>query len=182
MEKVEVMNTFYDSARMELIERIKLRDNALLLYLGTMGAIFGVAFGTLVSHEVLLISPYIALGAAIIISQHNAVIGALASYCAIEIQAYLENVLSKETPTQWENSLSFKEYHERSTNLRSIGHLILITTPAVAALAINWKHALYSPFPYGLLWWFGAACVAVTLWLIRLVHLWRIKLYIKRKW
>ena len=28
MEKLEVMRTFYDSARTELIERIQLRDNA----------------------------------------------------------------------------------------------------------------------------------------------------------
>jgi len=182
MDKLELMKTFYDSARTELIERIQLRDNALLLYLGAMGALFGATLSALIASEVLLVSPFIALGAAIIICQHNAVIGALASYCATEIQAYLDEIMPNEGPTQWENSASLKEYHQRSTDLRSIGHAILIVIPAIAALAVNWRHALYSPFPNGILWWSGALCVGVSMWLIRLVHSWRTRLYMRRKW
>lgn len=182
MAKPGLVKIFYESARGELIHRIGLRDNALLVYLGAMTTLFGVSLGTSISIASLLAVPFVALGATIIVSQHNAIIGSLASYCATEIQAYLDRTMKKDCPPQWENSVALCKYHRTSMRLRTGGHSILLLAPVIAALALNWQHALSSPFPEGIMWWFGAVCAGVSCWIIRSVHIWRAKLYDERAW
>ncbi len=182
MNKLEIVKFYYQGARSELIARLQIRDNVLLLYLGAMGTLFGIAIGTAISMNVLLVIPFIALGASIIVSQHNIIIGTIATYCADEMQESLDELAPKDCPVQWELSASLHEYHRKSISLRSWGHFILILIPALAALAMNWRHAIFSPFPEGIMWWFGALCTILSGWIIAITHLWRARLYDKRNW
>ena len=62
MSSGESARKFYESARLELIHRIRLRENILLFYLGAVATLLGVAFGSQpVKLEVLFVIPFIIL-------------------------------------------------------------------------------------------------------------------------
>ena len=84
MGKSDSARCYYESARNELIKRIQLRDTVLLIMLGTMATIFGIAFGTSAHIEILFIIPYLSFGAASLVSQHQEVIGSLGAFIAGE--------------------------------------------------------------------------------------------------
>jgi hypothetical protein len=160
--------THHDTARSEIIKRLELRDNVLVIYLGAIGALFGVAFGTSVNKEVLLVVPYLTLGAATIISQHQEVIGSLGRFLYLELQPFMESI--GEAAPQWDASKSLLDYLPQAIWLRTIGHLLLIITPAITALYINWRHGFYSAFPESSVWWFGFVFVLLAISVIVKSH------------
>ena len=80
---------FYKAARSELVERVKLREQVLLLYLAFVGAIASTALSQNNFREISLVLPFLGLGCAILVSQHNAVIGALIRYTTKDLHEYL---------------------------------------------------------------------------------------------
>jgi hypothetical protein len=180
MSSGDSARTFYESARQELIQRIQLRDNVLLVYLGAIGTIFSVSLGTTVKPEILLVIPYLALGASVIVSQHNAVIGSLGIFLVFEIGPFLQKL--KEGAPQWDNSASLHEYSTRAIWMRSFGHFLLIIVPPVAALSINWQSGFYGSFPENPIWWVGVLSTVASIYIIIEAHYWRKKLFKKIKW
>jgi hypothetical protein len=170
----------YTSARTELIQRIHLRDNVLLVYLGAVGTVFGLAFGTSIRSEVLLVVPFFSLGASVILSQHNIAIGSIGAFLVHEIEPFLKQL--GEYAPQWDNSVTFHEYSSRGVWLRTIGHTLLIVIPAIAGIAITWRSGFYSPFPQGPLWWFALICTVLSCYFIWYAHTWRNKIYAGLKW
>jgi hypothetical protein len=126
MSAGETARKHYESARLELIERIKLRDHSLLVYLGVVGTILSAALAMPAKLEILLSIPYIALGVAVIISQHNEVIGSLGDFCARELEPFLRNLQPPEDAPQWDNSAALHDYSMQAIKLRSWGHFLLI--------------------------------------------------------
>lgn len=187
MNDIEVLKLFYESARTELIKRIKLRDSVVLLFLGLAGTFFGLALNSRFSENpnndsfsVLLIIPYLSLGASVLLSQHNGVIAFIGKYCSEELQPVFDELTKPNKYVQWDNSKSLREFSDKAVGYRTFGHFILIFIPSIAALALNWKHAIYSPFPVGILWWFGLVFTIVSVTLIIQIHLTRKNIYKNR--
>lgn len=182
MNSDEAAGRYYDSARSELIERIGLRDNALILYLGAVGAIFGVVYGSerqpLI---VLLLIPFLALGAAFIISQHHEVIGALGRYLGRELEEHLRGD-SRNPPPQWDTSDTLREHFEKAMRLRLWSHLLLLLVPSAVALLLNREFLAHPSSHEGVFWWFGAVCTGATLWPLISAHASRLSLYKQIPW
>lgn len=160
---------------------MRIRDQVLLVYLGAIGTILGIALGTSAKIEILLCIPYLALGVSILVSQHNAAIGALGDFCGNEIQEFLDKLTPSEAAPQWDNSNALKYLHGQITQLRSWGHLIIVSVPCLISLGVNWNH-LFSSFPFGIIWWFAITCTIIGIFFIAKTHLFRNQLYQKRKW
>lgn len=171
---------FYDSARQELIQRIHLRDNVLLVYIGVVGTIFGISFGSASAAQILLVIPYLALGAAVIVSQHNAIIGSIGIFLANEIEPFLKDL--GESAPQWDTSNALHEYSKDAIWMRSLGHFLLILIPPVTALVLNWRYGFFSTFPEGPLWWAGLVITVYAAHIILKAHTLRRKLYQQTKW
>jgi hypothetical protein len=180
MSSGESARKHYEAARQEVVERIQARDNVLLFYLGAVGTLFGVALGTSARLEILLVIPYLALGAAVLVSQHHALIGWLAAFCANEIEPFLKEI--GEYAPQWDNSLALQEYSSRAIGLRAVGHLVLIVIPSIAGLVMNWRFGFGKLLPQGILWWSGVAFTVLSTWTIRQAHAGRKKIYDSTQW
>jgi hypothetical protein len=79
--RLTLLVAYFQAARDELNSRIGHRDNALLLFLAAATAVFGAAFGQVEKPALLFAIAPLGLGAALVISQHNDVIGGLHDYC-----------------------------------------------------------------------------------------------------
>lgn len=97
----------YAAVRAEILQRMQLRDYVLLVFLGFTGAIFSVALGAANHIEVLLAIPFLSLGAAILVSQHNLMAAVLGDFLSTELQVALDS--ENEGAPQWDKSLYFQE-------------------------------------------------------------------------
>lgn len=155
MAKRKLLADFYNSARSELIERIRLRDQVLLAYLGAVGALFAFAFGKDGRTDVLLVMPYLALGAALFVQQHNDVIGSLSHYCKVEIGPYLGDA-----PPHWDASDALGEYLSSAVRLRTWGNVAVVLIPSVGSLVLTRQMLLALVAPTNIALW-GGGCLAV---------------------
>lgn len=112
--------------------------------------------------EILLISPFIALGVAFIVSQHDSHIVTIASYCSHELDQALRD--SDEWIVPWDKSESMRGFENRLIFSRLWSHVLIISLPPVVSLASNINHALQSPFPLGVAWWCGLMSTAITIY------------------
>jgi hypothetical protein len=135
-EATHVALEYHKALRTEIIERLKMRDNALLAYLGASGALlgYGMKEGKFVN-SLLIILPFLALGAAAIIIQHQDQI--------IGIYEYLTLELVKHLPEGGKRVITFNESKAASEHFRpniSMGFLaqiLLICGPPVFAIVVN---------------------------------------------
>ena len=182
MAAADTARAYYNSARAELIERIRLRDQIFVFYLAGVGAVFGVGLGATSKTDMLMLAPFLGLGAAILISQHFAVIGALASYCVLELGPFLRGLTPSEDAPQWDDSKALAEYRHAAIGMRTWGHVLLIILPSAGGLAVTWKHGIYSPFPFGILWWVGVVCLVAAGVVMWRTHQFRKKIYERFQW
>jgi hypothetical protein len=144
----------YESARQEIMGRIQFRDNIFLAFLTAVATIFGIALGSSAKPEILLIIPYLTLGATTLIVQHHGAIAAIVEYLSVELEPLLKEI--GEFAPHFDNSNAKHSFVPRSTILRTLGHIFLIIIPSIASLVMNWKHSAFLTLPFGPLWWFGA--------------------------
>ena len=175
----EIATSHYESARTELIERIQLRDTVMLAYLGAIGTLFGVALATSVSRDVLLIVPFLTVGAALIVSQHNSVIGSIGSFLVNEYEPFIKTI--GQYAPQWDSSKALHDYSLTSVWFRAAGHFVLIIIPSIAALVMTYQDS-YLTFPTGSFWWFTIICTISALVILLHSDRWRKRLYQKYKW
>jgi hypothetical protein len=170
----ETARTNYQSVRSEILERIQLRDNVLVMYLGAIGAFFGLSLGTQAKPEILLIIPYFALGATVIITQHHSMIGSLGDFLAREMEPFLKKI--GEYAPQWDTSNAIRDSsHRLSWRGLTVGYILLIDVPAAAALFLN-RGSIDLPLPESLLWWSGVALTILSVLAILETRWWRRKL------
>jgi hypothetical protein len=157
---IEIALKLFESARAELVSRIGLRDQVLMLFVAASGAIFTIA-----------LVPMLSMGAALLVAQHNGMIGAIRSYCATEFQLALDS--QNFSMPQWDNSYALGQFRQSGVSHRSWGHIIVLVVPAFIGLAVNYKHAIYSSFPFGPLWWGGLVSTFLVAYVLVKSHLWR---------
>src|SRR5258708_37848865 len=135
MSAADAAHTYYESARQELIERIRLRDNSLFVYLGAVGALFGTALAKTAAGQILLVVPYLTLGAVFLMAQHHEVIGNLESYLVNELAPFLDE--HEANVPQWNNSSALHAYYGQAMLWRLVAHCMLLLVPPAAALILN---------------------------------------------
>lgn len=126
---------FHNSARTEIIDRIKQRDTALFLYLAGTATLFGLSFSSRL-RPVLYAIPLLGLGASQVFSQHSVVIGALGRYLGLELDQWLRRSFPNlDIPIQWDNSESLL-WMRNGGFMRPvyISGLALIVAPEVLAV------------------------------------------------
>lgn len=168
MTSGETARQYHAAARSEIIQRIQLRDNVLLVFLGAAGALFGIALGSDVKPEILLVVPYLTFGATLIISQHHEVIGSLGLYLRKELHPIFEE--AGDTAPDWDSSDALRDCHSQAMWMRTLAHIILLIAPPVGSLAINWRHRGFSEPPQALAWWFGVFFAGLSLAVLVLSH------------
>src|ERR1041384_7225395 len=134
MSAADTARASYEASRNEILERIRLRDNALLAFLGATGVVFGVASGTPPRSEFLMILPYLSLAAALIVTQHDRTIGYMCAFITQELEPFLREQ-SEHAPT-WEACNSLRSYSSTAMGLRLVSHGILILGPSVLAIVL----------------------------------------------
>ena len=142
-----------------------------MVFLAAVGTLFGIAFGTSAKPEILLVVPYLTLGAAVVISQHHEVIGSLGSFLHNELHPFLETI--DEVAPEWDTSQALKEYLTTSIRMRTLGHGILLVVPSLAALGLNWHHGSFCPFSEGPVWLSGVGFTGLSCLVIFKSHQWR---------
>jgi hypothetical protein len=182
MSAGETARTNYESARNELVQRIQLREQVLLFFVGGVATIYSVALGAENKLEILLAVPYLAFGTAVILSQHNAVIGALGHFCVHEIGPFLKKLEPSEHAPLWESSASLHQYSSKALGMRTLAHIVLIVTPALLGLLMNRHEALLADFAKGIIWWIGCSGTGLALGFLVVTHVWRKKLYQAINW
>ncbi len=196
----------YECAQLELIQRIRLRDHILLIYLSAVGVLLGIALETPQRQQILLAVPLFTLGASILVSQHNYLISLLGHFSANEVGRLLSQIGAGSV--QWHNSETLEKYSSKSTGLRTLGHGILLLTPAIVSLSINIKYfrlllvriaddlfkEVFKRDPnyvlavkdasitYEMVWIFGAIFTIFSASVIYTVHKARIEHYKERIW
>jgi len=176
----ELPTKSYEAARAEIVVRIQLRDHVLLSYIVAAGAILGIALKERESHGIALAIPFLSLGATVLVSQHNALIGYLGRFCATEIAAFWRSHGGSGI-AQWDTSLSLKEYSRRSILLRTGGNFIVLLTPSVLALTIAWSER-GSSTSYNLTWTLALYSLIASIAVVVVAHRVRRQTYNEREW
>jgi len=153
MNEQEVAFKFYDAARAELLERIRLRENILLLYMSAVATLLGISFGKQqLTLEILFVIPLLSFSVAILVSHHNSLIGSLGVYCSTELKKNLNLNLSSPV-VQWDESKSLLDNSRKAIRSRYIPHLLIICVPAIIALALNQSHSVPIDSWESAIWW-----------------------------
>lgn len=69
-----ILSTHYKAIRDEAVARLLARDSLLVLYLAAVGTLFGIAFGEQGTKGIVVIVPFIALGIALMLRDHELVL------------------------------------------------------------------------------------------------------------
>jgi hypothetical protein len=179
--------SYYEAARQEIIERLRLRDHITLSYVISVGAIFSIALNKVGIDEVvpilILIIPYLCLGVAILVSSHSMAITNIGAY--VDELAPAINECRKRTSVSagnkapidlcpWDSSKTFKEKGAASSLLRMLGSSCIILMPAIFSQIIGFSH-FHSPFENAtdagtLFWIFGTISTIVAAYILNRSH------------
>ena len=156
----------YESARDEMLMRIRERELAMYIWLGAIGTIMTVAFKgtTPENHKVLLILPILALGIAMRINQHEMLIAALASYCKNEIGPLLKEGCPS-TLCHWDESDALRQRQEWIVILRIVITFALLVFPSVVALFYNYPFKASHSVAFCSAWVVGVVATAIVAFL-----------------
>ena len=137
-QNVQLQTIFYNSARSELIERIKLRDAALLAYITVVGTFLGFILyknWTIVDDSSFLVQlalPILCLIFTLVILQHHQIIGKLAHYTQWEV-----GFSSQET--HWDASASLHG-NRKHLNSRTIAQMLVLVFPLLEYAIFMWSN------------------------------------------
>ena len=178
MSSADTARCTYEASRNEILERIRLRDNAQLAYLGAVGATFSIA--TSGHDSVLLVLPYLALAATLLVCQHDWTIATLCTFIAEELRAYLDGL--REAAPSWEFSRTLSQYSIAAVRLRTTAHLVLIAAPAVfGQFWVKRTHATPGIL-FTSAWWLGWLALLGAAIVIGATYSQRIKNYKVTRW
>ena len=175
MSTADTAREYYSNMRQEINVHIQLRDQALFLFLGAIGVLFGIAFSEPQTIEILLVVPFVGLGVAFIVSHHDAAIVTIASYCNHELDESLK--ANNEWLVPWDKSSSMCHFEEKLIINRFWAHFLMIILPVSFCIVVNYSHALWFPFPLSIAWWFGLISGLIAIYIIKDAAKYRRMLY-----
>ena len=139
-EIIEIIKCFYESARLELIQRIILRDRASNSCAIGSAALIGVWLthpDPVIGCTALFFIPIVSICASAVICQHNSVIGLLGVYCSKEISGKLNDIGIN--INHWDNSQAQTENHSASMFNRYIAHFTILIVPCIVSCSVLLK-------------------------------------------
>jgi hypothetical protein len=140
--------TYYQSLRAELVERVKLRDQILITYLGAIAALIGFALGpsaqlnaqhsaiSLLS-ALLVLVPVLSLGAASMICHHQEIMSVFTEYIANELNQWMC------TFPIYDRSEQRRKFGSRAERHILTSQLPLLCGPWVLIIVLNWPVPLW---------------------------------------
>jgi hypothetical protein len=159
-ERTQIAVEYYKALRAETIERLKMRDAILLGYLTAITALIGYGLNNeKFGPSLVLLVPFLALGAAITIAQHQDQIAAFSEYISLQLAHDLPD---KMTPVINFNAAPTGIHHlSHNLNMNLFAQLVLICGPVAFIL---WNY--YPSHPSWSLrvgyWIIGLALVLTT--------------------
>lgn len=179
MSAGDTARTSYELASNQAVERIRLRDNALLAFLGATGVIFGVATSASDRSPLLLMIPHLALAAVFIVTQHDRTIGALSAFITETLAPYLHGM--DEGAPLWERSEFLQRFASSAMILRSASHAILVLLPVAFSLAWT-RQDMQSRTILMVCWWVGLIVGCLSAYLLITTYVERIAYYRRANW
>jgi len=167
---------FYNAARDEINERIKLRDQIILSFIVASGAVIGLAIGDVggKGETIALIIPYLGLGTSVLVATHHMAISRLGSYfqelapainqCRLSSFVEPEDKFIEINP--WDTSEAYKRHGKRSSRYRMYAQLVIFFMPSFFALGVGWsKFKFPFSFPndvHSILWTWGLLATVLS--------------------
>ena len=156
--------------RFEINQHLQIVNQIYTLYLAGATALFAASMSKDGKYNLLLLVPFLSLGAANLLGSHERNIGCIAAYCADNLEEVLRKNSSK--VVQWDNSSMLFELKDSNFISNKAASLALVAAPGAVALAINICkfYTTMKGFPSPTLlvclvylgWLFGAICIYFT--------------------
>jgi hypothetical protein len=178
--EAETARITYEASRAEVLERIRLRDAALLGYLAAVAAIFGVAATNADGFHVLFVLPFLSLAAALLVCQHDWTVAAICWFITEEIRPFLAE--RGAAAPSWEFSATLHKQSFSVISSRTASHLLLIDSPAVFALVWLKQKGAVSGLLDDVAWKYGIFAVLLSFCVIGGTHFQRHFLYKRTSW
>lgn len=174
-ENDEIILSFFTSAKEEVYQRIRLRDTLLAAYTTAVAATFAFAKATALgtvppvdTKSALLILPYLGFAFTLLVCYHHLCIATLGAYIKYELRAKLQANTTVHVFDGWH---LFEEHRNGAQRLRSLGQAVILITPPMVALFINYEAAVSNQWSQVVYFWFGIAAVLVSLLTIIQIYL-----------
>lgn len=169
MSEQETARCYYTAMRSEINQRMVIVNQIFTLYLGGITVLFAGSPHKDGSHSLLLLIPFLSLGAANMLGSHERAIGSIAAYCAQDLDSIL--IKSGEPVVQWDRSRMLKRHKDGYYASNRAGGLTLIVFPGIAALFLNvyfrCDSGIHSvSWIKGLSWCVCTLCLARAGWVI----------------
>jgi hypothetical protein len=169
MTDQETARCFYTAMRAEINQHLSIINQIYTLYLAGVTALFAGSLNEDGNHNLILLIPFLSLGAANMLSSHERAIGSIAAYCAQD----LDSVLNKdgESVVQWDRSRMLRNFKDSHYASNRAGGLTLVVIPGVVALALSIYFRISSPGHFIssikiCAWIVGLICLARAGWVI----------------
>jgi len=135
MSNPETARCFYTAMRAEVNQHLNIVNQVYTLYLAGTSALFAGSMNKDGNYNLLLLIPFLSLGAANMLVSHERAIGSIAAYCARELDKFLSE--EKDSVVQWDRSESIERFKSGHYASNRAGALTLVVIPGLAALLLN---------------------------------------------
>jgi len=135
MSTQETARCFYTAMRAEINQHLNIVNQVYTIYLAGATALFAGSMNKGGNQNLLLLLPFLSLGAANMLASHERAIGSIAAYCARELDRFLGN--DADAVVQWDKSVSIKKFKSGHYASNRAGALTLVVVPGLAALLLN---------------------------------------------
>lgn len=137
--EIELIKTYYQTSRANLANRLRIRDNSIIIFIAVISVLFGVSFTREVGfYEMpLLIIPAISFGITILVNYHNEYIARIVHYLGNDLYEEIRNL--DISITEW----SFAHGHlELQKNKwlgadHAVAEKIILVVPSVFSLILT---------------------------------------------
>jgi hypothetical protein len=169
MTDQDTARCFYTAMRAEINQHLSIINQIYTLYLAGVTALFAGSLNKDGNHNLILLIPFLSLGAANMLSSHERAIGSIAAYCAQD----LDSILNKygDSVVQWDRSRMLRNFKDSHYASNRTGGLTLVVIPGIVALALSMYFKVSSP-GHSIssikfcAWIVGFACLARAGWII----------------
>ncbi|MCI5117312.1 MAG: hypothetical protein D3913_05010 [Candidatus Electrothrix sp. LOE1_4_5] len=136
-KRLELSIKTLEMVHRQIPNRGRMRDHVLLVYMATVGTIYGIASTGTFHPDIVLVVPFLTLGCTIIVSQHNMLISALINFSLQHSKEIQKLINEDEIAYGFYCSSSFQKHLEYTLCFRTFGHSIILLVPGVIALFSN---------------------------------------------
>ncbi len=155
----------YESARKEMMLRIRERELAFYAWVAGLGTILTLTFHNSPPEiRLLLLLPLLSFGISFRIAQHEILIAALAKYCKDEVGPFLKAELPSMLK-HWDESNALSHVQSSIIKYRALVNVLLMGVPSGYAIVVNESKCLEST-DWALIWYLSIVLTVATIWFL----------------